>query len=89
MLESSSLTEGTLVAEVDRYLVWPAQALAYKIGQLRLLELRTRAEEELGERFRLPDFHHQILGTGALPLPVLEAKVSAWIKTQALPKGSG
>ena len=79
MLENSSLTEATLASEVDRYLVWPAQALAYKIGQLQLLELRRSAQERLGEDFDLAEFHHQVLSTGALPLPVLRAKLEAWM----------
>ena len=64
---------------VERYIAIPGQALAYKVGQLKILELRARAERELGDRFDLRDFHAQVLMTGALPLSVLERKIDAWI----------
>ena len=80
MLDNSSLGRTTLVQDVDRYVVWPGQALAYKLGQLKIRELRTRAEEKLGDSFELPSFHQQILGTGSVPLTVLEAKVDNWIE---------
>ncbi|MDH3626321.1 MAG: DUF885 domain-containing protein [Acidobacteriota bacterium] len=66
--------------EVDRYLAMPGQALAYKVGQLHILELRRRAEERLGEQFDVRDFHRVILGAGALPLDILENRVEAWIE---------
>jgi uncharacterized protein (DUF885 family) len=68
-----------VVAEVERYIAIPGQALAYKIGQLKILELRARAERALGDRFDLRDFHAQVLMTGSLPLAVLERKIDDWI----------
>jgi uncharacterized protein (DUF885 family) len=67
------------VAEVERYMAWPGQALGYKAGQLKIRELRARAEKQLGAKFDLPTFHDQILMEGALPLAVLDAHVQAWI----------
>lgn len=70
------------VVEVDRYIVWPGQALAYKIGQLKILELRHKAEQELGDRFDIRKFHDTVLDQGALPLDILEKHVDAWITGQ-------
>jgi uncharacterized protein (DUF885 family) len=69
--------------EVDRYISWPAQALSYKIGQLRIQALRAEAEKALGARFDIRAFHDQILGSGALPLTVLETATRAWIAAQS------
>lgn len=66
-------------AQIERYMVWPGQALGYKIGSLKIMELRKRAESALGEKFSLPKFHEIVLGEGTLPLAVLEAKVDRWI----------
>ncbi|RYE39202.1 MAG: DUF885 family protein, partial [Hyphomicrobiales bacterium] len=65
--------------EVDRYIAYPGQACSYKIGQLKFRELRERALARLGPKFDVRDYHHQAIGTGALPMVVLEAKVDGWI----------
>ncbi|MBX7539804.1 DUF885 domain-containing protein [Qipengyuania sphaerica] len=79
MLQNSGMTETEVIAEVERYIAIPSQALAYKVGALKIQELRTKAEERLGEKFDIRDFHAQVLDTGALPLPVLETKIDRWI----------
>ena len=79
MLEHTGMGRGDVVAEIERYLVMPGQALAYKVGMMKILELRERARQELGEAFELRDFHDQILGNGALPLTLLEEVVENWI----------
>ncbi|OOG59843.1 DUF885 domain-containing protein [Rhodanobacter sp. C03] len=75
----SSEDEPDVQAETDRYITWPGQALAYKMGELKILELRARAKKELGDQFDIRAFHDEILGGGALPLDVLETRVNDWI----------
>lgn len=77
--ENAAKTEQDIVNEVDRYLIMPGQALAYKIGQLKIMELKQKSKESLGEKFDIKEFHHVILGEGALPLDVLEEKVNDYI----------
>jgi uncharacterized protein (DUF885 family) len=79
----SGLDDATVNAECDRYIAWPAQALGYKMGQLKILELRARAEKELGPKFDLKAFHDQVIDSGALPLDVLDARITAWIQSQS------
>jgi uncharacterized protein (DUF885 family) len=76
----TALDEPSLQSEVDRYIAWPAQALAYKAGQLKILEFREKARRELGSRFDLRAFNDAVLAHGALPLDVLEDQINAWIQ---------
>jgi len=80
MLANSALTETNVINEVDRYIAWPGQALAYKMGELTLRDLRTRAEAQLGDRFDLRAFHDAVLKHGSLPLPTLERQIDAYIE---------
>ncbi|HFF4986855.1 TPA: DUF885 family protein, partial [Acinetobacter baumannii] len=82
MREHSALDEPDIQAEADRYIAIPAQALAYKMGQLKILELRELAKQELGDRFDIKTFHDMILNAGTLPLNILDARIKNWIKEQ-------
>lgn len=77
--EHSAIDETNIQAEVDRYIAWPGQALGYKMGQLKFLELRQRAQAALGPKFSLKDFHDEVIDSGALPLDVLDKRVNDWI----------
>jgi uncharacterized protein (DUF885 family) len=78
-LANSPMPETTVRSEVQRYIVMPGQATAYKIGMLKILELRSKAEEELGDKFDIRGFHDTVLGGGSVPLNLLETRVDQWI----------
>ncbi len=80
--KSGAVDEPTLQAETDRYIAWPAQALSYKLGQLKFRELRERTRKELGSRFDIRSFHDEMLNGGVLPLDLLEARTNRWIEQQ-------
>jgi prolyl oligopeptidase len=79
MLSNTAKTENDVTVEIDRYIAWPGQALAYKIGELKIRELRSKAEKEMGDNFNIRDFHDVVLGNGAVPLDILEKHVIEYI----------
>ncbi|MBL7723631.1 MAG: DUF885 domain-containing protein [Chitinophagaceae bacterium] len=81
-LDHEPQSEKVITSEVERYMVWPGQALAYKIGQLKILELRNKAEKELGTKFNIAEFHQLILETGAVPIKIVEDKINEWIESR-------
>jgi len=80
--DHSAINETSVQSEVDRYIAWPSQAVAYKVGQLKILELRDRAKRSLGDKFDIRAFHDQVLDSGALPLDVLDTRINDWIAAQ-------
>ena len=82
MYANSAVKPARAIAEAERFMAIPGQALAYKIGQLRIRQIRDDAEARLGEKFDVRDFHTQILMDGPLPLSVLEAKITRWVDAQ-------
>lgn len=89
MTTNTAKSEQDIAVEVDRYIVWPAQALAYKLGELEIRRLRARAERELGERFDLRRFHNAVLDNGSIPLDVLAEEIDAWIAAQTTRADAG
>ena len=81
-MDNAAKTEQDIVNEIDRYISWPGQALAYKIGQLKMLELRRKCENALGDAFDIKSFHDEMLGGGALPLQILETRMNRWLAEQ-------
>ena len=79
MVETEGLDEATSTSEIERYVVWPAQALGYKLGQLKILALREEAKQALGDKFDIRDFNQQVLDVASTPLPFIEATVLSWI----------
>ena len=77
--DNTSLSAANVRAEVDRYISWPGQALAYKLGEMKILELRQRVEADLGEAFDIRSFHDAVLGQGALPLDILDTVIEGYI----------
>jgi uncharacterized protein (DUF885 family) len=82
MLDNTAVSVLEANDEIDRYITWPAQALAYKIGELKIRELRTRAETELGPDFDIRRFHDTVVGNGSVPIAVLEEIIYDWIEQE-------
>ena len=82
MLDNSAVSQTKAVAEAERYMAIPGQALAYKIGELKIQELRKRATAALGDKFDIKAFHAEVLQDGSVPLAVLESKIDRWIAAQ-------
>jgi len=84
-LDHEAEPEDDVIAEIERYMSWPGQALSYKVGQLKIRELRAKAKKELGDKFDIRKFHNQVLEIGCVPLAILERQINEWIERE---KGS-
>jgi uncharacterized protein (DUF885 family) len=82
-LDNEAESEGSIISEIERYMANPGQALSYKIGQLKIRELRAKAETTLGDKFDIREFHNQVLSTGCIPLQLLEDKINVWIQKRS------
>jgi uncharacterized protein (DUF885 family) len=82
MLDNTALSAANIDAEVNRYISWPGQALGYKLGELKIRELRKRAEAALGSKFDLKGFHDAVVGQGAVPLDILDVQIESWIASE-------
>jgi len=78
--DNEAASEQNIISEIERYMANPGQALSYKMGQLKILELRAKAEKELGAKFDIKEFHNQILDSGSLPLSTLDEMITKWIE---------
>lgn len=87
LADHTALSQHEVETEVDRYISWPGQALSYKLGEMKIVELRARAEKELGAKFDLRAFHDAVLAEGSVPLPLLEQRIDAWIARVRQPQG--
>ncbi len=81
-LEHEAESESSIISEIERYMAWPGQALSYKMGQLKIRELRTKAENELGDQFDIREFHNKVLENGCIPLTILETQINDWIESK-------
>jgi uncharacterized protein (DUF885 family) len=88
-MHANDINDALAQTETDRYIAWPGQALAYKMGQLTILKLRDEAKRQLGEKFDLKAFHDEILNGGSMPLDLLQERVENWIKDQKLNGATG
>jgi uncharacterized protein (DUF885 family) len=78
-LENEPISEATAIQEIERYISMPGQALSYKVGELKIMEMRRKAEQAMGKKFQARDFHDQVLKDGAMPLIIFESKMNQWI----------